>query len=227
VPLTIILIVLSVVVTFWIDFGADGQRLLKLTFMGVPGVQIAPILGPENAAVHQMQERTRTQQLAALKSGELWRLITPIFIHFSWLHLIFNMYALYSLGGLIESRRGPIWLLVFVIVTGIVSNVVQFFLPTVFDLHAQKGIMIGSSLFGGMSGVDFALFGYLVAKTLYAPEPGLRLPQDTIISMLIWLAICMTGMIGSIANTAHVAGLGVGFLIGVMPRVLKLIRQRQ
>ena len=120
---------------------------------------------------------------------------------------------------------GPFGCALFVLITGIVSNVLQFFLPTLFDLQAHQGIMIGSNLFGGMSGVDFALFGYLVAKTIYAPEPGLRLPRDSIILMLVWLVICMTGKIGSIANTAHVAGLAVGFLIGVTAKLWKKLRQ--
>lgn len=225
VPVTLFLIIVSFVTTFWIDFGKNSPHLLALTFTDMGGFAIPDNPGMNPAAIKQMQEQRREQQLAGLKRGELWRLITPIFIHFSWLHLLFNMYATYSLGGLIESRRGPIWLALFVVITGVVSNVMQFFLPTLFDLHAHKEIMIGSNLFGGMSGVAFAMFGYLVAKTIYAPEPGLRLPQDTIASMLIWLAICMTGMIGSIANTAHVAGLGAGFFIGVMPKLWKMLRQ--
>jgi GlpG protein len=224
VPLTLVLIVLSVVATLWIDFNAVSPRGLALAFTDKPGGVIPRELGLDQAQIRQLQEHERKQQLEALKRGELWRLISPIFIHFSWLHLIFNMYATYSLGGLIESRRGPLWLALFVILTGIFSNVMQFFLPTFFDLYTHKEILIGSSLFGGMSGVDFALFGYLVAKTNYAPEPGLRLPQDTIFLMLGWLVVCMTGMVGSIANTAHIAGLAIGFLIGVMPKVLKKLR---
>ncbi len=225
VPVTMILIVLSVVAFLWVDFGANRPRLLELSFTDKPAFPVADILGPNNELIQHLREQHQERQLAAIKRGEIWRLITPIFLHFSWLHLIFNMYATYTLAGLIESRRGPIWLALFVIITGVASNVMQFFLPTLFDLHSHQGIMIGSNLFGGMSGVDFALFGYLVAKTIYAPEPGLRLPRDSIILMLIWLVICMTGQIGSIANTAHVAGLGVGFLIGVTAKLWKKLRQ--
>jgi len=225
VPVTMLLIVVSVLVTLWVDFDDNRPRQLQLTFTDKPAFSVPEILGPNNEVIQHLREQTRERQLAAIKRGEIWRLITPIFLHFSWLHLIFNMYATYTLAGLIESRRGPIWLLLFVLITGIVSNVMQFFLPTFFDLQPPKGILIGSPVFGGMSGVDFALFGYLVAKTIYAPEPGLRLPRDSIILMLVWLVICMTGKIGSIANTAHVAGLGVGFLIGVTAKLWKKLRQ--
>lgn len=223
VPATIVLMVLSIAVTVWTEFGGNSKRLLELTFMDRAGFRIDADLGPLGK---QAADENQHHQLEALQKGEVWRLITPIFLHFSIWHLAFNMYALYSLGGLIESRRGTLWLVIFVLVTGIFSNVLQFFLPTLFNFHAQKGIMFGTALFGGMSGVDFALFGYLVAKTLYAPEPGLRLPQDTIASMLIWLVICMTGMLGNIANTAHVAGLAIGFAIGLAPKLLKMLRDR-
>lgn len=227
VPVTLALIIASIVVTLWIEFGSNVRNLTALAFMDKPGIPLVDINGVNPQFLEQLQRSVRDQQLGALKKGEVYRLITPIFLHFSWLHLIFNMYALYTLGGLIESRRGIIWFVLFVFITGVFSNAMQFYFPTLFDLNAPKGRFIGAALFGGMSGVDFALFGYLVAKTLYAPEPGLHLPKDAIISMLVWLAICMTGMIGSIANTAHVAGLASGFVIGVMPKVWKMLRQRK
>ncbi|MFT3882772.1 MAG: rhomboid family intramembrane serine protease [Gemmatales bacterium] len=226
VPVTMTLIILSIIVTLWTEFGSNRPNLMALTFMDHPQIPLMNLNEVNPDVVRKLQHNVREQQLASLKKGEVWRLITPIFLHFTWLHLIFNMYALYSLGGLIESRRGPLWLILFVVITGIYSNAMQFYFPTMFNLHSAKEQFIGASIFGGMSGVAFALFGYLVAKTMYAPEPGLHLPQDTIISMLIWLAVCMTGMIGSIANTAHVAGLLAGFVIGVMPKVWKLFRQR-
>lgn len=223
VPITIALIIISVAVTFWIEFGGNMNNLLTLTLMD----KVSNQLPAQFKIQPEAQAEARKQQLESLFQGEVWRLITPIFLHFSTLHLLFNMYALYSLGGMIECRRSIWWYVLFILGTGIFSNVMQFIYPTLFDLHTQKFVVFGSPLFGGMSGVDFALFGFLVAKSVYSPEPGMVLPRDTIVTMLIWLVICMTGFIGSIANTAHVAGLIVGFAIGGFSKFRKQFFQRR
>jgi GlpG protein len=69
--------------------------------------------------------------------------------------------------------------------------------------------------FGGLSGVGFAMFGYLWMKGMYEPEQGMILHPNTISTMLIWLVLCMTGLLGPIANAAHVVGLVVGIVFGV------------
>ncbi|MBL8822123.1 MAG: rhomboid family intramembrane serine protease [Planctomycetia bacterium] len=223
VPITIALIIISVAVTFWTEFGGNVKNLLTLTMMDKVSNQL-----PLQVKIQpEAQAEAKKLQLESLFQGEFWRLITPIFLHFSTLHLLFNMYALYSLGGMIECRRSIWWYVMFILCTGIFSNVLQFMFPTLFDLHAAKVVVFGSPLFGGMSGVDFALFGFLVAKSVYSPEPGMVLPRDTIVTMLIWLVICMTGFIGSIANTAHVAGLLIGFAIGGFSKFRKRFFQQR
>ena len=72
-------------------------------------------------------------------------------------------------------------------------------------------------MFGGMSGVLYGLFGYLWMKGRFEPELGLALSPRLILLLIGWLFLCMTGVLGSVANTAHVAGLAVGMVIGVAP----------
>ena len=58
--------------------------------------------------------------------GQYWRLITPVFLHFGWLHIAFNSLWLWELGGKLELRLGTGMLAVLVLVTGIGSNITQY-----------------------------------------------------------------------------------------------------
>lgn len=63
--------------------------------------------------------------------GEVHRLITPIFLHFMIgafpIHLLFNMMWLWDQGGSIEKARSAWYLLVIVLITGVASNVGEYF----------------------------------------------------------------------------------------------------
>lgn len=141
-------------------------------------------------------------------SGQIWRLITPIFLHFPamgiiFAHLAFNMIWLYQFGELIERSNSSRFLLLLVVVSGVVSNVAQ----------AQ----VTGGLFGGMSGVVYALLGYLFVMKKLNPSYPARI-QDNIAYFLIgFMVVAALGLFGeSIANTAHV----VGFIVGVLFAVI-------
>lgn len=144
--------------------------------------------------------------LEEVKHGQVWRLITPIFLHFGLMHIAFNMIAFLDIGGLIEMRKGTLRLALLILGSAVVSNLAQF---------AYDGYT--SPYFGGMSGVIYALFGYVWMKGRHEPAGGLFLSQRTVTYMLFWLVFCMTGAVGMIANAAHVAGLVFGVLVGLLP----------
>ncbi len=136
-----------------------------------------------------------------ITQGEIWRLVTPIFIHFGWLHLVFNMFWLYDLGGLVEIRKSTWFLALIVLIIAIISNVAQAWMD--------------GPLFGGMSGVLYGLFGYIWMKQRYEPHLHIALAPNTVPMMLGWLVFCMTGAVGPVGNTAHVIGMVTGIAIGV------------
>ena len=141
--------------------------------------------------------------------GEVWRLVTPIFMHANPFHIFFNMWMLLDLGTLIEVRRGTLRLALLVLISAIISNLAQYFWME----HTDPG---EPHLFLGMSGVIYAMFGYIWMKGLYQPEHGMILHPNTISIMLLWLVLCMIGVIGPIANAAHFMGLVVGVAFGVL-----------
>lgn len=144
--------------------------------------------------------------LTNILHGQVWRLITPIFLHFGVQHFIFNMLALVSLGRLIEIRKGTRKFAILVIVIAIASNVGEYL---------GESQQARFAIFGGMSGVVYALFGYLLTKMYTHPDEGLGISSNNILIMIGWFFLCLTGYLGPIANFAHGVGWATGMLLGL------------
>jgi GlpG protein len=147
--------------------------------------------------------------LDEILAGQVWRLITPIFLHANFLHILFNVWMLNAFGTIIELRRGSTRLAGLIVLCAIASNFGQYFWME----RVNPG---GLHLFLGMSGVVYALFGYIWMKGLYEPEQGMILHPNNITIMLFWLVFCMTGSAGPVANAAHFVGLASGVVLGLM-----------
>lgn len=146
--------------------------------------------------------------LQTLAGGQVWRLITPMFLHFGVLHLAMNSLWFWELGRRVEWRQGSAGLLGLVLVFSVVSNLSQY-------------AWSGPSLFGGLSGVLYALLGHVWLYQWRAPAPLYRLPKGVLVMLLAWLALCLTGAVsvlgfGEIANGAHVGGLLIGCATGLL-----------
>jgi GlpG protein len=150
--------------------------------------------------------------LQDVRNGQVWRLVTPIFIHLSLLHILFNMLWIRDLGGSVEVRLGRLKYLLIVLTIGVLSNAAQFF--------------YNGPFFGGMSGVVFGLFGYVWMKSKFDPESSFYMHPNTVFFMIAWFFLCMTGFVGSIANMAHGVGLGVGIVLGYAPSLLRNVQRR-
>ena len=176
--LTAVLIVLSVSVAVLSNFGSDYQ------------------------ALHLLFISEYRQGLSEISNGQLWRLFTPIIIHFGILHIAFNMIWLYQLGSAIEQRQKIKRMAVLVVVISLLSNLAQYFWS--------------EPSFGGMSGVIYGLLAYIWVQGKYNPRSGLGLEQNIAIMMLIWFVICWMGLVGNIANMAHTIGLVTGAILGLI-----------
>ena len=147
-----------------------------------------------------------TRGLEDIHRGQVWRLVTPMLLHVNLLHLVFNMWATLVEGTLIETRRGTKTLAVLVLLSAVASNVGQYVYVLNFYNQLQG--------WGGISGVGYALFGYLWMKGRYEPEQGMILTPGSVRTMLLWLLLGFTGIL-PMANGAHVVGLIVGVLFGL------------
>ena len=140
--------------------------------------------------------------------NQWWRLISPMFIHFSFAHLAFNCLWIYILGEKIERVDNSIIFLMLIIFSSICSNYLQF-------------LWTGSSLFGGLSGVIYGLIGYCMILEMDANYDRYQLPSGLYLFMIVWLILGFLGILelfgfGSVANFAHLGGLVSGILFAII-----------
>lgn len=141
-----------------------------------------------------------------LPFAEPWRFITPVILHFSLMHLVFNVFWWWYLGGRIETHLGTSWLFAILLFSGVTANVVQH--------------LVSGPNFGGLSGVVYGLLGFCWLYSAGRRTP-LWLPPGLIIFMVGWLVLGYTDVLWvNIANEAHLAGLLSGCLCGLLVRQL-------
>ena len=143
-----------------------------------------------------------------LVDNEWWRIITPIFIHFSFAHLAFNCLWIYILGEKIENTDGSLVFIILVIFSAILSNSFQYFWTE-------------SSLFGGLSGVIYGLIGFCMILEFESSYDRYQLPPGLYMFMLVWLVMGFVGILdlfgfGSVANFAHLGGLISGVIFAMI-----------
>lgn len=194
-------------------YGAGGGGWVTKFLVGVSvALYAAQWVGADPSGFHflYISEYYPPPVLPEVAAGQIWRLWTPMFLHAGLLHLGFNMYWTWNLGLGVEHWKGGAKMAWIVIWTGLFAHLGQYF-------------WAGPN-FVGMSGVGFGLVGYLWAKGRLDPADRLALPDETFRLFVIWGLICVTGLIGPVANAAHglgmLSGLGLAWLeTRVLPRL--------
>lgn len=146
------------------------------------------------------------------REGELWRFVTPIFLHGDILHILFNMLWLLVLGKQMEKRLSAGQYIFFIVVSAIFSNTCQY-------------ILSGPN-FIGYSGVLCAMIVFVWMRQRYYPWEGYHLEKATINMITVFIlgifalqvvaffleAFANINFPVRIANTAHLAGGLIGYL---------------
>ncbi|MBU4224463.1 MAG: rhomboid family intramembrane serine protease [Chloroflexi bacterium] len=132
--------------------------------------------------------------------GQIWRLVTPVFLHGSFLHIAFNMYALFNFGQGIEARFGHLRFLALYFLSGFAGNVLSFVLTPAASLGAST-----------------AVFGLLAAEGifLFQNRELLREQFRRVITSILYMAAInlLFGFTTSgIDNWGHIGGLLGGVL---------------
>ncbi|MGG0658151.1 rhomboid family intramembrane serine protease [Rummeliibacillus pycnus] len=150
-----------------------------------------------------------------IADGEYWRLITSMFIHGDFFHLLFNMFSLYVFGPELERIAGKLRFFTIYMVSGFMGDVVSFL------IQPPNYASIGAS------GAIFGIFGAFAALVYYTRKTMPQLKQ--IIMPIIVVSIIMTFLQPNVNGTAHIVGLITGLIIGLFDfhpkRVLRWIKK--
>lgn len=197
-PLTWALLVFCVVVALATGLGApDSPYVSDLTI----------------ATIHrQGGDAIAWSGLEEIRRGELWRLITPVFLHFGATHLVFNGLVLLDLGRRVEAISGTAALAAMVLGFGVLADLAQY--------------LAAGPAFGGLSGVLYGLFGFVWAMARGAPRSGYAVREVEVVTLAIWSGICLLGLVGPVGNAAHAAGFVCGLATGAAAAALRRRRPR-
>jgi membrane associated rhomboid family serine protease len=135
-----------------------------------------------------------------------WTVITYMFLHGGWLHIIFNMLALYWFGPRVEERLGGASFLALYFISGIAGALLSFAIP------ATRMVPI--------VGASGAIMGVMVAFARYWPRVKFYVygvvPLDAWLLILIYVIWDVSGAFGiggaGVAHFAHLGGAAAGFL---------------
>lgn len=136
----------------------------------------------------------------AIANGEYWRLVTSGFLHFGLIHLLFNMFALYILGGLLEPAIGRLRF-------GIVYFVSM--------LAGSFGALLLSDPFSLTAGASGAVFGMMGAAVIVMRNRGIN-PMESGLGLWIGLNLLITFTIPGISIGGHIGGLVGGSLAALV-----------
>lgn len=187
--------------------GVIAFALLMAWVTGMGRNQVSTLLmmvDPQQFDWHTLSSRVYALR-ETLAGGQIWRLISPDFLHFSWTHIIFNSVMLWFLGSQVEWFDGKARLVGLFIFTSLVSNGLQYF--------------VSGPLFGGLSGVVYGILGYCWLSQRRVPR--FQFPPALVTFAVVWMVIGFTPLpevlgLGRMANEAHLGGFIAGIALALV-----------
>jgi len=187
-----------------------GKRFMPIVTWAFLAVNILyyiwlEIHGSTNDTAFMARCGTLIPQLV-MNRGEYYRFVTSFFMHFGFRHLFNNMLLLWYLGIRLERYLGHVRFAALYLLGGIAANAVSFW------YYMQENPFVSCA---GASGAVFAIVGAMLWIVLRHRGRLVDLTARQLLLMILFTLY--NGMTSAgINNTAHVAGLVVGFLLGAL-----------
>src|SRR3954468_17643727 len=173
---------------------AGGEPIATYTLIGMNVLAFLATLASGSSVTGSVGGNTVLEKAALngpkIADGEWWRIITSGFMHYGFLHLLFNMYALYILGGLLEPAIGRARFLLIYFVSLIAGSVGALILsPNAFT-----------------AGASGAVFGLMGAAILIMRKRGIS-PLESGLGIWLFLNLAITFTVSNISVGGHIGGL--------------------
>jgi len=137
---------------------------------------------------------------------EVWRLISAVYLHGGLLHVLFNVYALYIIGTVVELTLGAGWMMSCFVLSGVTGGIVSVI------GNRENVVSIGAS--GGI----FGLIAMAAALTWLTPNET-RFPREQLIQWILFGLVL--GVVGGFDNWGHIGGILGGVLMALGVASLK------
>ncbi len=152
-------------------------------------------------------ERFLFDTQSILRYRQYYRIISSGFLHGNWIHLIFNMYTLYSFGGAVEQVFGPIQFLVIYFAAIVGGNLLSLVLH-----RNHEYLALGAS--GGVCGIIFACIFLIPGSSVYMFFIPFPIPAHYFaLFFIIFSYIGLRGQLGNIGHDAHLGGAIIGLAV--------------
>lgn len=155
-------------------------------------------------------------------SGQVWRLVTASFLHAGLFHLVLNMWALYQLGGAIETFYGNKKIVIVYVLTGITGSLFSagYTLLQIYSGGGEGGFPISVGSSAAVFGFVGLLIGNKFKKNTYSLSIDNYINTSQLwffvgINILFGFGINVLGTGFAINNFAHIGGFVGGFILGL------------
>lgn len=180
---------------------------LTLTVIGINVVLF--VVGELSSEAGTWLFREGSQFRPLIEQGEWWRAFTAMFLHSDFMHIIFNMWALWLFGPTLERRFGTLSFASLYLAAGLNG-------AALFHLVGRTGPAVGAS------GAIFGLFGALLAASYRQRHTPAGRAVFGQLMLLLVLNLSLPLIVPRIAWEAHLGGLVAGFVLAAvwdrMPR---------
>ena len=139
---------------------------------------------------------------AAVAGGEVWLLLTSMFLHSGFIHLALNMLSLYFLGSFVEQAFGRSRFLALYLCSGLAGGIAYLY----FGDFGRPAV--------GASGAIFGLLGGVLGYSLRSGTFSWQNPLIRQLLILTALNLYFGFSVPNISNTAHIGGLVGGAAFG-------------